>query len=426
MDQNAADNASLQEVEGEIERFSARHFVTLPHPPPMEEQFRRETAEARRNHLTRYGLGALVVYDFFLLGDYLIYPEHFALSMAVRLGIVTPLVLVFAWWLQRPRSATLREGSTVLLCVAGCCSILMMHGHSTLSSTVQSEPGLLMVLLVMNIVLRVDFLYAVAGTLLCLAAEFCYLYTDHMLSVGDRFTIGGRVLWVGVLTLLASYSLAREQRLSWLQRLHSRVQRRLLAEVNAELRNLSATDRLTGLSNRYGYETRLAELWEAAVALGKPFSVIMIDVDHFKQLNDSFGHPYGDRVLQRIGSLIVQALRAEGDFAARIGGEEFIVLLPDSNEDAAFRVAERIRLLVQVAGSPAVRADAPITGNEHWSTVSCGTATAVASPLQDPQRLVEAADAALYQAKQAGRNRVCASAVRTDTAVRTQTLPFAG
>ena len=127
-------------------------------------------------------------------------------------------------------------------------------------------------------------------------------------------------------------------------------------------------------------------------------------------MNDTFGHPYGDRVLQRIASLVLQALRAEDDFAARIGGEEFIVLLPDSDAASAFRVAERIRLLVQVAGSPAVRADTQVTGNEHWSTVSCGTASAIASPLLDPQRLVEAADAALYRAKQSGRNRVCSDA----------------
>ncbi len=411
--QSTTGAASLQETESEIARFSEHHFVPLPHPPRMEAMFHQEIASERRDHLTLYGLGALVVYDFFLVGDYLISPEHFVRSLSIRLGIITPLVLVFMWLLRKPRWAPIREGSAVALCFVACCSILLLHGRADLFSIVQSEPGIVMVLLCMNVVLRIDFLYAVAGTLLCFAAETCFLVSSHVLTTANRFTIGGRVFWVSVLTLLASYSMARQQRLSWLQRLHSRVQRRLLADVNAELVNLSATDRLTGISNRYGYDIRLAQLWEAAVSRGQLFSVIMVDVDHFKLLNDSFGHPYGDRVLQRIASLLQQALRAEDDFAARIGGEEFIVLLPNSDAGSAFRVAERIRLLVQVAGSPGVRGDGPLSADESWSTVSCGTATAVASPLLDPQRVVDAADAALYRAKQAGRNCVQASSPLT-------------
>ncbi len=403
-------NTSLHDVEIETERFDAHHFVTLPHPPPMEEHFQRETAPERREHLTRYGLGALVIYDFFLAGDYLMYPRHFATAMAIRLGVITPLVLVFAWWLQKPRSAAVREGSTVLLCFAGFCSILLMHGRSDLSSTVQSEPGLLMVLLCMSVILRVEFAYAAVGTLLCLAAECYFLYTSSLLTTGNRFTIGVRVFWVAVLTLVANYSLARERRLAWLQKLHSRVQRHLLAHANAELVNLSATDRLTGLSNRYGYDLRMAELWASATAGASPVSAIMIDVDHFKQLNDSFGHPYGDRVLRRIALLMRQALREEEDFVARLGGEEFVVLLPQTDTDVAMRVAERIRLLVQVAGSPAMRGETQLTGDERWSTVSCGVATAVPVAGMDSQQLIEAADDALYRAKQTGRNRVVASA----------------
>ncbi len=390
-------------------RFSEHHFVTLPHPPNMEAMFSQETASERRDHLTRYGLGALAVYDSFLVGDYLLFPGRFAASVVIRLGIVTPLVLLLVWLLRKPRLARVREGCAAALCVVGCCSILLLNANSDPSPFAQTEPIVFMVLLCMNVVLRVEFLYAAIGTFICAAAEAYVLWSSPMLTMANRFTIGGRVFWAAVLTLLASYSIARQQRLGWLQRLHSRVQRRLLADANAELVNISATDRLTGVSNRYGYDMRLAELWEAAVSSGSLFSVVMVDVDHFKLLNDSFGHPYGDRVLQRIASLLQQALRAEDDFVARIGGEEFIVLLPNSDADAAFRVAERIRLLVNVAGSPAVRGETPLSADEPWSTVSCGTATAVASPLLDPQRIVEAADAALYRAKQAGRNCVQAS-----------------
>ena len=399
----------LEQVERETARFSARTLVKLPYPPAMEQRFEQECSPARRQHLTFYGLLALVIYDAFLVSDYFVYPSHFATAVAVRLGVMTPTVLVLAWFLQRPRRVWLRESGAVLLCVAGLISILCLHDRGDLSATVQTEPGLLMVLLCMNVVLRVDYLYALVGTIACVGIELVFLHGATVLTFGSRVTIVGRVGWVAVLTLIANYTLAREQRMAWLLRLHGRIQGRLLAEANTELLNLSATDRLTGLSNRYGYEMRCGELWQDALVTGQPLSAVMVDVDHFKNLNDSFGHAYGDRVLSRVAALILQALRAEGDFAARIGGEEFVVLLPNSDESAAVRVAERIRLLVQVAGSPAVRGEAQLTGHERWSTVSCGTATTVPTAASDPQHLIEAADAAMYRAKQAGRNRVCSS-----------------
>ncbi len=399
----------LQEVEQEIARFSARPLIKLPYPPAMEARFEQETSGQRRQHLTLYGLIALLIYDLFLVGDYFMYPEHFAVAMAVRLGIVTPLVLVMAWLLQQPLRPMWRESGATLLCVSGCVSILWLHGHADLAAIVQAEPSVFIVLFCMSIVLRVDFIYAAAGTLACLAAEFFFLSGTNMLTFGNRLTITGRVCSMAALSLLMNYILSREQRMAWLQRLHSRIQGRLLTEANAELLNLSATDHLTGLSNRYGYEVRIAQLWRSCQIARKPLSAIMVDVDHFKNLNDSFGHPYGDRVLSRVATLLVQAMRAEEDFVARIGGEEFIVLLPDSDEAAVVRVAERIRLLVQVAGSPAVRGDTVLTGNERWSTVSCGTATVIPSASTNPLHLMEAADAALYRAKQTGRNRVCSS-----------------
>ena len=399
----------LKQVESEMDRFSARALVKLPYPPPLEARFEEETSAARRHYLTVYGLLALLIYDLFLVGDYFMYPEHFAVSVLVRLGIVTPIVLMLAWFLQQPRGVALRESGTVLLCVGGCISILFLNNRGDLAATVQAEPGLLMVLLCLNIVLRVEFLYAAAGTLACLVAEAVFLHNTTLLTAGNRIIIAGRVGWMAVLTLVTNYMLAREQRMAWLQRLHSRIQSRLLVEVNAELIRISATDRLTGISNRHGYEVRLAELWQSSIESRKPLSAVMVDVDHFKNLNDSFGHPYGDRVLRRVASLLVQALRAEDDFVARIGGEEFLVLLPGSDEYAAIRVAERIRLLVQVAGSPAVHGDVPLTGNERWSTVSCGTATILPTAAVDAQLLIDAADAALYRAKQTGRNRVCSS-----------------
>jgi diguanylate cyclase (GGDEF)-like protein len=132
-------------------------------------------------------------------------------------------------------------------------------------------------------------------------------------------------------------------------------------------------------------------------------------VDYFKQLNDRYGHLYGDEVLKRIGSLLQQALRVKDDFAARFGGEEFVILLPGTYETAAIQVAERLRKMVELAGFPALDPAQGPYDQSIRATVSCGVATAYPTTQDKQEWLLEAADRALYQAKSEGRNRVCAA-----------------
>jgi len=137
----------------------------------------------------------------------------------------------------------------------------------------------------------------------------------------------------------------------------------------------------------------------------------MIDVDHFKVLNDVFGHVYGDTVLQRVAALLPQALRGHQDLTARYGGEEFTVLLPNTESETALLVAERIRHLVDVAGTPV--SEHPESESVIWVTVSCGVATSVPSRTHAREELLKAADRALYYAKAAGRNRISQQLMQT-------------
>jgi diguanylate cyclase (GGDEF)-like protein len=135
----------------------------------------------------------------------------------------------------------------------------------------------------------------------------------------------------------------------------------------------------------------------------------MVDVDHFKQLNDRYGHLYGDEVLKRIGSLIPQALRSKHDFASRYGGEEFVILLPGTSQIGAMHVAERLRMMVELAGYPAIDSSQKPLDLDITPTISCGVATSYPTSEGSRERLLEAADKAMYQAKQQGRNRVCSA-----------------
>jgi diguanylate cyclase (GGDEF)-like protein len=169
-----------------------------------------------------------------------------------------------------------------------------------------------------------------------------------------------------------------------------------LADYEHKLLVESMTDPLTGLLNRR-YFTKLSQR-EVARSLrhGLRFSVLMLDIDHFKRINDNFGHPVGDLAIKALAEICNQALRPH-DILARYGGEEFILTLPHTDEEGARVVAERIRKAVEQLELPA--ASGPVR-----FTVSIGVS--IYKKDLTLERIVERADEALYKAKQAGRNRI--------------------
>jgi diguanylate cyclase (GGDEF)-like protein len=166
-----------------------------------------------------------------------------------------------------------------------------------------------------------------------------------------------------------------------------------LADANAKLEALATTDGMTGLANHRAFQGRLRTELARAERHEKPLSLLLLDVDHFKRYNDTYGHPAGDDVLCTVGRLMRGAVR-ETDLAARYGGEEFAVLLPDTDAETALLVAERIR--AAVAAYPFPHADVTVSIGATHGGIAGGT----------PEALVASADGALYAAKRSGRNRV--------------------
>jgi diguanylate cyclase (GGDEF)-like protein len=168
-----------------------------------------------------------------------------------------------------------------------------------------------------------------------------------------------------------------------------------LEEANDRLRKLAVTDELTGLRNRRAFEERLVMEFSMARRRKRQLSVLLIDVDDFKKINDQWGHAAGDEVLRRLGMILRTTVRLP-DLPARYGGEEFVVLLPESGEQSALGLARRV--MARVA-------------TEQWEntslTISIGMASMNDSVVNGFQ-LVEMADEALYAAKRAGKNRVVA------------------
>ncbi|MBO0719158.1 MAG: GGDEF domain-containing protein, partial [Rhizobiales bacterium] len=160
-------------------------------------------------------------------------------------------------------------------------------------------------------------------------------------------------------------------------------------------RNAASTDPLTGLLNRRGFAEAGARVIEREAMAGRPVSVMICDIDHFKAINDRFGHPAGDEILKLFAAIVVNKLRIS-DLSGRIGGEEFAALLPCPLDEAVV-AAERVRHAF--AGSGIAVEDGPVD-----TTVSIGVAGGPAGT--ELEVLLAAADTALYQAKRGGRNRV--------------------
>ncbi|MBM4395781.1 MAG: diguanylate cyclase [Deltaproteobacteria bacterium] len=175
----------------------------------------------------------------------------------------------------------------------------------------------------------------------------------------------------------------------------------LLEEENRALKDLSLVDELTRLNNVRALRTGMKDDYERCVRLGRPVSLLMADVDHFKRVNDEHGHAAGDAVLKRVADVLRTTIRG-ADVVARYGGEEFVVLAPGSAEAGATVLAERLRGAVEAASAP----NPGPAGGTLAVTISIGVAGAAPDEAPPLDEVLRRADEAMYQAKKAGRNRV--------------------
>jgi diguanylate cyclase (GGDEF)-like protein len=167
------------------------------------------------------------------------------------------------------------------------------------------------------------------------------------------------------------------------------------------IERLSMIDQLTGIHNRRSFDERLREVWKTSAREDKTVSLLIIDVDHFKNYNDTYGHPQGDVALCSVAQVLTQTLNRASDLVARWGGEEFVVLLPNTDMDGGLHVSEEIRKNAEALKIP--------RDNGHVTslTVSIGLNTHKPTMLCSVDDFFSRADKALYEAKTTGRNKVC-------------------
>jgi diguanylate cyclase (GGDEF)-like protein len=218
----------------------------------------------------------------------------------------------------------------------------------------------------------------------------------HFYSLPDGVIVFGH-MDIGEIEALSRELVAANQELNNLMR-ELNAKNRELSSANARILELTRTDPLTGLANRRYFDERIRQAVSLAQRQAQPLTVVMTDIDHFKSVNDRFGHDVGDRVLKGYARLMTEMTRTE-DLVARWGGEEFILMLPVTGGRQAREVTERIRVALP---------QKDLAGNGHRVTASFGISQLL--PGESIAELIKRADTALYQAKHGGRNRTMVSA----------------
>lgn len=174
-----------------------------------------------------------------------------------------------------------------------------------------------------------------------------------------------------------------------------------LQDANELLQELSMKDGLVGVGNRRAFDGQLADKWNHAISHGTPLSLIMLDIDYFKPYNDTYGHQLGDDCLRKVATAIDEVLKTTGQKVFRYGGEEFSILLPETDQAGAREIAEQIRRTVEGLQIPHIGSKIA-----DFVTISLGVATTIPTADDMTPDFIEAADRALYKAKLNGRNCV--------------------
>ena len=320
-------------------------------------------------------------------------------ASALGMCIVVPLVLGLARRETRELFSSARVASTLLYLLTIAAITIAIFSTSSFAWLFFIFPPLLFLVVRMGLSGGVLGCYVIAaiGTHFTVSAQRGPLAQMANASLENRILILQLFLATAVLSVSVVAIVFAELRRAHAATAASEERYRRLA---SSMETLATIDALTGVANRRHFDRTLAAEWERARNEGEPLTMLLLDVDHFKAFNDLYGHLEGDGCLRMIARIAQESSRQACDTVARLGGEEFAVLLPRTSAEGAREIAERLRNAVMELGMR--HADS----THGVVTVSIGCATVVPDGKGEATAVVAAADAALYEAKKAGRNRV--------------------
>lgn len=372
-------------------------------PPAIEALYGEEMHSVRLAVLRKRMYRAVLIYNSFLLTDFLLLPNTFLLAAILHLGVVTPIIFLIGFLYPRLQSQRLREVTSAAIPFMMVAQIMFIYALNRGQGADHYQYLATMIVIYMNLHQRFAFPLAAVSTCLLMAIYLAVLLPGHS-AFAVKYIGTALMLATAYLSLLANRRMEGDVRHAFLMRLRDQLRREGAEEV-------AKRDPLTGLGNRRYLGERVETLWALGDEAVSPVAIIMIDIDHFKSFNDRYGHGAGDTCLKRVAGAIAAELRGKDDIAARLGGEEFLMLLPRTDLSGAVRIAERVRRQIENLAIP------------HEDPGGRGVVTVSLGVMADPVSVrafgeaAAGADAALYAAKHNGRNQVWPPFVATDNPV---------
>src|SRR5882757_2246477 len=258
--------------------------------PEFEARFEKNVRSARSRRLATEGLIVLVLFCLLIAVDYLVIPDHFVRALVIRFGVVVPVGVAGILYTRSNPIRAARESVVCALTCLGSFAMLVIYAGGREGVDLLGQFSLLLVALTVNVVFRVYFNYAVVSTLAMMMGDVLFLWFSPDLFSRVRLIAACCANVGAAITVFTNYSLNLEARMAFMLQWQSEKQR-------DELHVISNLDRLTNIANRRKYEAHFEDLWVIAESANTPLSLVMVDIDNFKALNDTYGHMYGDVVL---------------------------------------------------------------------------------------------------------------------------------
>lgn len=372
----------------------------LDFPKELEKEFLKDYASSYANHIRIVlVLAALIYLGTGILDVFLVL--HLARKMwFVRIVTLMPMLLAL-WYCWTPKPFHIQQSILVFFGVMSCFGVLTFAYIDDIPYKYYYNCSVVLIPVFTFVLTRMTFRYAVACTIILFVEANVFWWKDSMLT-WDHLVISNYALIAGcAYSLTAAYLLEKSLRINYIQSRILEVEKDALKNANTRLKYLNAVDGLTSIANRRCFDETINTEWDRAQRRKYPVSLVMIDIDFFKQYNDTYGHQAGDDCLKKVASRIRDFAGRPGDLVARYGGEEFAVILVGTDLEGAYAVAARINRAVENLDIPHEASGAGI-----FVTVSCGVASLVPRRRGMPKDLIDLADQALYCAKKAGRNQV--------------------
>jgi diguanylate cyclase (GGDEF)-like protein len=383
-----------------VERDLSKPNVWLRIHPALQSLFDAENARAKTRETIIAILIGLVIFNAFLINDYISAGRILPHSWILHFIVVTLPCLGAIWVIRKGNSERLRNiaivCTSVLIALGACGDFLLMHNPKAIY-----EPFAYNLLFTCtNNLTPIRFRFALLASILDLAIITGTTLISPLVPINCTGMATTIFVITALVTLSANYRLEKNVIANYLNLLLKSLHQFEMREANRHLKNIARKDPLTGLTSRREFEAEFERTWEEAINSLSSYTVLMIDIDHLKSFNDRYGRPAGDECLRQVARAIEMQTRSKIDVVARLGGEEFCVLLANATARQAQMAAERIQLAVEQLAIPH-----EAIGEGAVITISIGAASAIARLCDNGQQVLAAADSALHEAKRSGKNQ---------------------